>query len=418
MSIKLLVRRVDEEQQPTEHAFEEQELITIGRDSSADLTLFDDDMMVSRLHARLELDSDVYNLSDLGSRNFTMLGDERLVPGKQYPLTDGDTFHVANYEVQFLRTETEVKDFGETRFDWVANPFLTHVQGLLHALIAIQAEYDKLPDVRKNAALSEALVDVLPQLEESSVFTQIAKEAGVRDKALQEDSSEREYETPEQPPVEPPLESPMATPPASEPLAVPVDIGPESIRKRSVERLNVRVRDGSRIDRFLDTVIDYISRQVKVPWQFKLEFIGHTFIPTKDSKGIYESDTRGLADFLFSDRCSEEEFVRRLSLLEGALDETLAHQMAILDGYREATSDGTKLMIEHMDPRKVQESIMEENIIYKYLPFLTLYRAWSVLLDKHAELAREDISVLERRTYRPAFIRSYLERMSASQESD
>ena len=37
--------------------------------------------------------------------------------------------------------------------------------------------------------------------------------------------------------------------------------------------------------------MEYVSKQVKVPWQFRYEFIGHTFIPTEDSKAVYESDS-------------------------------------------------------------------------------------------------------------------------------
>jgi hypothetical protein len=92
--------------------------------------------------------------------------------------------------------------------------------------------------------------------------------------------------------------------------------------------------------------------------------------------------------------------------------------MALLDGYREAVSAGTKLMIEQLDPEIVKQRLLEENVVFKYLPFLAAFKAWAIMLEKHAELEQEDVSVLERRTYRPAFIKSYLERMTAVKEGN
>jgi len=429
MAIKLSVKRTDQEQSPVEYNFEEQDVITIGRDSSADLTLYDDETMVSRLHARLELEGGSYHLSDLGSRNFTMLRGEQLTPGRQYPLSDGDTFNVANYEVQFFRTAAAKRDFGETRFDaGFVNPFISHAETLVHVLTAMETEYEKLPEVRVNAALAEALKSIVPKLKKSPVFSVITAEAGVSPSAQAPPPPEPAKPPLPQPPTPvqaPPFPSPVAAPPMAgtpfePPPAAATPPGPSPVagpREQSVTPLNLKAANRSRLDRVLDLVIDYMSRQVKVPWQFRYEFIGHTFIPTEDTKGIYETDAGGLADFLFNPEHSGDEFERRLALVQEALDEALAHQMALLEGYRDAVSAGTRLMIEQMDPQKVLDSVREENPAFKYVSFLAQFKAWSVLAARHFDFTQEDVSVLERRTYRPAFIKSYLERMASVKKS-
>ena len=60
--------------------------IIIGRDASADLTLSFPG--VSRRHARLMREGEVYTLEDLGSSNGTYLNGERLI--KRSPLKSGD----------------------------------------------------------------------------------------------------------------------------------------------------------------------------------------------------------------------------------------------------------------------------------------------------------------------------------------
>lgn len=56
---------------------------------------------VSRTHVELTYQDNGYGLKDLGSKNGTWLGTERIVPYKSYPLSDGDVFAVAGTEYTF-----------------------------------------------------------------------------------------------------------------------------------------------------------------------------------------------------------------------------------------------------------------------------------------------------------------------------
>lgn len=65
--------------------------VRIGRDSDMDLVLAEPGLGVSRAHASLRWASAGWLLRDLGSRNGTWLGSERLPPGVDVPVAGGAT---------------------------------------------------------------------------------------------------------------------------------------------------------------------------------------------------------------------------------------------------------------------------------------------------------------------------------------
>jgi DNA-binding winged helix-turn-helix (wHTH) protein len=67
-----------------------------------DGAVFVDDASVSRKHARIVVDGNQATLEDLGSRNGTWIGTERLTGPA--PLRDGDTFRLGSARLEFHRT--------------------------------------------------------------------------------------------------------------------------------------------------------------------------------------------------------------------------------------------------------------------------------------------------------------------------
>lgn len=72
----------------------------IGRDANA--AVFIDDSTVSRLHARLVIDTDRVTLEDLGSKNGTLIGGQRI---ESADLVDGSEFHVGGVKLVFRRAQ-------------------------------------------------------------------------------------------------------------------------------------------------------------------------------------------------------------------------------------------------------------------------------------------------------------------------
>jgi hypothetical protein len=76
-------------------------LIYIGRASNCDIILAHDS--VSKLHASLSVKgTDVAEISDVGSRNGTFLGGERLKQGQAAQLRAGDELAIGRIPFQFL----------------------------------------------------------------------------------------------------------------------------------------------------------------------------------------------------------------------------------------------------------------------------------------------------------------------------
>ena len=74
-------------------------LVTAGRATDADIFL--DDVTVSRRHAELRLDGDVFAVRDAGSLNGTYVNGERVNEAK---LHSGDEIQVGKFHLVFLTT--------------------------------------------------------------------------------------------------------------------------------------------------------------------------------------------------------------------------------------------------------------------------------------------------------------------------
>ena len=74
----------------------------IGRDPSDDIVI--SALEVSRHHARLVVDGDSVTLEDLGSKNGTFLGTERVSSPR--PISPGDTILIGTKQMRLERVQT------------------------------------------------------------------------------------------------------------------------------------------------------------------------------------------------------------------------------------------------------------------------------------------------------------------------
>lgn len=102
---------IDHPRDPRRVLHLEADVVTIGRDPSADVVL--DSAFVSRTHLRLERRGDSYVVVDPGSRNGAFLKGRRLRPNSPQPLSNGDEIAVADFTLTYL--DTPVPD---STLDW------------------------------------------------------------------------------------------------------------------------------------------------------------------------------------------------------------------------------------------------------------------------------------------------------------
>ena len=77
----------------------ESQVITVGRDPSCALVL--DDPLLSKVHLRFEYRSGAWFLLDDGSRNGSFISGERLKPGAEHALTNGDVVSLGLTTIRF-----------------------------------------------------------------------------------------------------------------------------------------------------------------------------------------------------------------------------------------------------------------------------------------------------------------------------
>ena len=76
--------------------------VSIGRAHSNDVMLANAMRLVSRQHAEIRRDRDVFWIVDLGSKNATWLNGRRLEADRPYVLHHGDKFLVGDFQIEFV----------------------------------------------------------------------------------------------------------------------------------------------------------------------------------------------------------------------------------------------------------------------------------------------------------------------------
>jgi len=110
MFAKLIVTKKSDPEWHLERIFE-QEVISLGRDRTNSIRLADDTKYISRHHAELIRDIEVYRLIDPGSLNQTLLNDVQIAENIPYALRSGDIITIGDYLIHFLYVEEpEVED--------------------------------------------------------------------------------------------------------------------------------------------------------------------------------------------------------------------------------------------------------------------------------------------------------------------
>lgn len=401
MPLKILVNRTDEPASQPHSVVIEKERIIIGRDSTNDLPLDDHETksVISRRHAEIVTHNTTVHLTDLGSKNFTFLNGERLEARTPVEVRPGDAIQIGDFEITFelLEATLEVSSPDETILppDY-ANPFEGGAQLLAVALRSLRKHYDEEPVSRRAAALAEALRTALEGDEAHEASEMIgyllAPDAAAPASATEPDTpapfSSHAQEAPERPVPE---------------TAAPAGPAPEASSSSD-----------ARIHRLADTLLGAVAQLVAMPWRFRNEFIGQTIYQSKETAFLYEGDAEALKQNLLDPRLSDEAVSERLCLLEEALDEVEMHHLAMLEGYKAGVREGARRLIDQLNPEALAEEVAKEKLLYRLVSVLARAEALDRLRDQLRDLRTEDWAAAEQRSYRPAFIKAYLARMTAA----
>ena len=125
MSVRLTVKQSSESGgQPTEHVLDES-VITLGRDKSCQVVLAQ--QAVSRAHARITQEGNLFFLEDLGSAYGTQVNGKPLPKGEKRLLRNGDVIGVAQFDIRFDKVAELPHDVDSQKTSFVARNMVKDV---------------------------------------------------------------------------------------------------------------------------------------------------------------------------------------------------------------------------------------------------------------------------------------------------
>jgi len=369
MPIKLQVVKEDDDGEPADYLFE-QDRITIGRGSNNDLTL--PDQKVSTEHAEIRNDEGTYLLLDRDSKNKTFVNGRRVGEAEPYTLSSGDVFRVGDFKIEFaplFMPSSEQTAYAEENED--ANPFSRHTSQLAAALEGLAETYKFTPPEGREASFAEAVNEHLdPDLAAEEGVQRVLKALGAGQGG------------------------------APDPSASQAAAG-----------------DAADTSAVLDSLLESVARMISIPSHFWREFTGNDLDHPPEKQVLYDADVDDLREHLLDEDIPEAERNERLQHLSDAVESLVAHNMAMLVGYRKSVMAGSKELLRRVSPLDAIDQAEEEGGMMSFFgggdtsEIERLEQRWR-------DLVRGEWGEVEQKYFRPTYIDAYVDRMAETWELD
>lgn len=420
----------------------EQDSIVIGRAGTCDLPLDDPDRVVSKQHAEIRAEGDALRVFDMGSKNHTFVEGAR-VGTTGTLLADGAKLQLGPFEitVEIDRDRLVADDLDRTVFGAAfANPFAEQAEAVASALGDLRQAFRGLDYGHRAEALHDALREALGPGGDASALTDlIAPGATARADA----PSEPQTATPlaSAVPAQHQAAPPPSDAPAGDPLAeadlddlfgpplgtdgkpVGTDDGPSSdvgsddpfgppettdpipVTPPAVPSSEPAIPVAAGPDELHRALAAVVARLISIPGQFRHEFLGQTVIHAPETAFLFDADVDALLRHLTPDDPSLR--AERLAILDRAAEGVLQHHQSLLEGYRAAAREGAEVLVNGLDPNQLASQAEGGGLLG------SKDKALVDLIRQRCEMMRgEDFAAAERRVYRPAFSRAYLDAMA------
>jgi len=149
-------------------------------------------------------------------------------------------------------------------------------------------------------------------------------------------------------------------------------------------------------------------------FSFRSEFLGMTVIQDARLSALYSNSPDEALRYLLDPGLSAADVDVRLKMLEGELHDVRLHVMGLLDGYRKSVDEGTRKLLQGMNPEVLRKELSESTIAlaglripYRFLPGIFELKLAQLVQRRQREFMEEDRGILEKRFFRPAFIQAY-----------
>lgn len=374
--------------------------IFMGRDSKNDVFLEDHFKVISRKHAQIIQRDNLFYLLDLGSQNFTYLNSQRLQPDEEILLHDSDKIKVGDYELEIQISQEEpapnIGDTGEKTMVFAA-PFEEELSSISENLKSIFQKFSEDNSQMKNEMLRFSLMQKFNNMDKNDV-----------NKIFAEYFNERF------------LEKKFSNEIENKPNKS-FDESPNQIWSQSdfsAQESKSAYSFSSHFSNITDVLLDSFTKLLLGCLQFKQEFFGVTMYQILPAENLNE-----LKEYLFDPSISSEEEKKRLSLLKDESQKLLAHQVGLLEGYKISIIEGTKGLLQNLDPEGLakeettgeqKNSFLEKNKIFSFVRKAKAFDAVKKIYAKYFS----DPYHIEKKFFRPAFMKGYQKRISSVKPHD
>ncbi|HEY6906394.1 MAG TPA: FHA domain-containing protein [Ignavibacteriaceae bacterium] len=355
--------------------------VSLGRDEKNDVILPDPFKVVSRKHAKILNTEGILQLVDLESANFTYLNEEAVIPNEENALKTGDTIRIGEYELKVeLVKEQEYSEEDDQKTMVFSSPFAEEVNSIVESLNKISEKFAGDDSPMKLEMLKFSVMQSFNFLEKNQSNKYLAEYFAEHflDKKIQ-------------------VQSPKPQ----------VHIEP----KKTTEPAPIQTYSlSSHFTETIDVLLDTFTKLIQGFLQFRQEFFGVTIYHTIPTGSLKE-----FKEFLFSPDISQEDERKRLGLLKEETSKLLSHQIGLLEGYQLSVTDGSKALLETLDPAVIEREMDNKAKqsgpdIGKIIPFAKKSKVLDALKENY-HMYLSDPYHIEKKFFRPSFMKGYQKRI-------
>ncbi|MFZ0454591.1 MAG: FHA domain-containing protein [Ignavibacteriaceae bacterium] len=365
--------------------------VFFGRENNNQVILSDPLKIISRKHAKIINTEGILQLLDLESANFTYLNDERILPNEENALQSGDKIKIGDYEVHVnMVKEEEIGQDDDQKTMIFSSPYSEEITNIVANLRILSSKYSLEDSPAKEKMLRLSILQNLISLdkdESNKIITECFSENFLGKEFFNVNipkvsSVNKNFAVGEQPKIIPSANNNYS----SKPLA---------------QEYSFNIHFSNTLDVFLEVFTKLIEGLL----QFRQEFFGVTKYYSLPTGSVEE-----IKEFLFNPDISPDEEKKRLDMLKDEAQKLLGHQIGLLEGYNLSVTEGSKMMLQSLDPNIIEKGFQSKKASDKILSFAKKSKILDLIKENYQKYI-SDLYYIEKKFFRPSFMRGYQKRM-------
>jgi predicted component of type VI protein secretion system len=374
--------------------------VNLGRESNNEIILEDQRKIISRSHAKILDTEGLIQIMDLGSANFTYLNGERIFPNEENLLKTGDIIKIGEYELDVVLEQTEKEStaiFDDQKTMFFSSPFEKDISNISEAITALSEKYFYDESPLKSEMLRVSVMQGFEKIVSSDVSKILSEYFAT--KFLDQNLAHKNKKD---------LSSVSIQPQEKPKVKQEIDNASQTSASKSGADYSFSTHFSESVDIMLETVIKLIQGYL----HFRQEFFGVTIYHT-----IPTGSLKDIKDFLFNQEIPSEEQRKRIDLIKEETQKLLSHQIGLLEGYRTSVTEGSQSMLQSLDPEIIEKETASKQSsgLDNLIPYSKKIKTLEAIKQSYKKYISDPYH-LEKKYFRPPFIKGYQKRISAKNE--